>query len=111
MGYIFQNFFMQVFTEFYDALLMAGWTKVPPLTRKWQDVFMVTVVTFNPGKAKVGIAAIKELVDDIGDIRSPIPVFLLVFLIPDPLQLFVIFFDQSVVSVFAWRSGRICIKF
>lgn len=31
VGYIFQNFLLQVFAKFYDTLPIAGWTKMSPL--------------------------------------------------------------------------------
>jgi hypothetical protein len=102
---------MKMFTELYDTFLMAGRTKMPPLTRKWQYVFMLAVITFNPGKSHMGITAVKKHIDDISDIRSPISVFLSVFLLPYLFKLFKIIFDQPVVSIFSWSSGGIRIKF
>jgi hypothetical protein len=56
---------MKMFTELYDTFLMAGRIKMPPLTRKWQYVFMLAVITFNPGKSHMRISAVKKLIDII----------------------------------------------
>lgn len=61
-----------------------------------KKVFMLAAVTFYPGKTKMWVTAIQELVNDLHDIWTPIPVLLPVHPFPYPFQLLVVRFYQTI---------------
>jgi hypothetical protein len=52
VGYLFEYLGIKEFTEFEDPFLMTGGAKVPAFAGKWQEVFMLAVITFDPGKTQ-----------------------------------------------------------
>jgi len=48
---VLQDFFAKPLSKLHNTVLMAGWTKVPALTRKCEQEFVTAVFTFDPGKA------------------------------------------------------------
>jgi len=69
--------------------------------RERQQIFMVALFTFNPGKAKVRIAAFQVFVYNIYHKRAEVAEFLLVFVLPGSLQLFImILHNVEIYAVF-----------
>ena len=50
-----------------DVLLVAGGAEPAALAGKGQQVLMLAMVAANPGEAALQVAAVQELVDDLGD--------------------------------------------
>ena len=65
MGRFFQYFFMELFTEFHNTLLMTGRTEITLLAGEREEVLMMAVIAFDPGKTLVKVAAVQILVNDI----------------------------------------------
>jgi len=100
---------MELFTKFYNTLLMTGRTKITLLTGEREQVLMMTVTAFDTGKTLVKVAAVQILVNDIQYIRSHIPILLLILVFPYAFKFFKMCFHTPVILIFAWASG--CIYF
>ena len=69
-----EDFLAEPFPEFHHTFLMTGWTEIPSLTRKRQEIFMTTVITTNSGKAMMQDTAIKVTIDHLSHIGSKKPI-------------------------------------
>ena len=65
-----EDFFAEQLTEFHDPFLVTRWTEVPPFTRKGQQIFMAAFPTFDPRKAIMKDATIKEPVDYLSHVGA-----------------------------------------
>jgi hypothetical protein len=71
MRHLFEDIHAEPFSEFHDALLMAGRAEMTAFTREGQQVFMAAVFASDAGKAVFKIAAVQVAVDYFFDIRPP----------------------------------------
>ena len=90
-----------------NPFLMAGRAKIPAFAGKWQEIFMLTVITLDPGKTKMEVAAVQVFINDVQYIRPPIPIILLVPIIPFAYQFLEMRFHTPIILVFARDSGCI----
>ena len=72
MGYLFEYLSIQRFTELEHSFLMAGRTKIPAFTGKWQEIFMLAVITLDPGKTQMEVTTVQIFVYDVQYIWMPI---------------------------------------
>jgi hypothetical protein len=105
--YLFEYLGIQEFTEFEDPFLMTGGAKIPAFAGKWQEVFMLAVITFNPGKTQMKVAAVQVFIYDVQYIRPPITIIPLIPIIPYARQFFKMCFYTPVILVFTRGSGII----
>lgn len=107
MGYLFEHFGIQEFTKFKNPFLMTGRAKIPALAGKWQEIFVLTVITLDPGKTKMEVAAVQVFINDVQYIRPPITIIPLIPVIPYACQFFKMCFYTPVILVFTRGSGII----
>jgi hypothetical protein len=107
MGYLFEHLGIQEFTEFENPFLMAGRAKIPAFTGKWQKVFILAVITLDPGKTQVKVTTVQIFIYDVQYIWTPIPIILLVPIIPFAHQFLEMRFHTPIILVFAGDSGCI----
>ena len=55
-------------------------------TGKWQEIFMLAVITLDPGKAQMEVTTVQIFIYDVQYIWTPIPIILLVPIIPFAYQ-------------------------
>jgi hypothetical protein len=65
MGYLFEHFGIQEFTKFKNPFLMTGRAKIPALAGKWQEIFVLTVITLDPGKTQVKVTTVQIFIYDV----------------------------------------------
>ncbi len=94
-------------TEFEHSFLMAGRTKIPAFAGKWQEIFMLAVITLDPGKTQVAVTTVQIFIYDVQYIWTPIPIILLVPIIPGAHQFLEMRFHTPIILVFAGDSGGI----
>lgn len=69
---------------------MATGAKASAFAGKWEDIFVIAVNTLDSGKAKMGIATIKKLVNHVHYMWSPISILGLIVVLPYTFQLLII---------------------
>jgi hypothetical protein len=107
MRYLFEHLGIKDLTEFQDPFLMTGGAKVPAFAGKWQEVFILAVITFDPGKTQMEVAAVQVFINDVQYIRPPITIIPLIPVIPYACQFFKMCFYTPVILVFTRGSGII----
>jgi len=69
-GDFLQDTFTQPLTKFDDMLRVTGGTEVATFAGKCQQILMIAVVAFHPGKSIIQDSAIKILVNNFFYMRS-----------------------------------------
>jgi hypothetical protein len=74
MGNLFEHMGTEPFPEFHHPFLMAGGTEMTALAGESQEIFMLTVRAFHPGKTVVQVAAFQVAGNDLPKVGPPEPV-------------------------------------
>jgi hypothetical protein len=74
MGNLLEHVGTEPFPEFHHPLLMAGGTEMTALAGKGQEIFMLTIRAFHPGKAVVQVATVQVAGNDRLEVGPPEPV-------------------------------------
>jgi hypothetical protein len=95
--------------KFDNPFLMAGWTKMPPLARIRQKVFVAAFGTFHPCKAVVQDAAVKKTINDLPYVGAKKAILFFKALIIDLLKLLEMVFNTLVVGGILWPAWAVYI--
>jgi hypothetical protein len=68
---------------------------------------MIAVITFNPGETLMELSTIQVLIDNIHHMGTPITIFMLITLIPNPFQFLKLCLYTPVILTFSRISRNI----
>ena len=107
MADLFENMSVEPFGEKQDALLLARGTKQPAFAGISEDGLIAAIIAAKTSKTSVQVSAFQILAHDFADDGAPAAILLLITVIVDALELFVIVFDQGIQRTCARVSGLV----
>ena len=109
MGYRLENLLTKPAPELHHALLMTRGAEMTALAGKRQQVFVMAVATFYPGKAEMQISALQIAQDNVHYIGAPEAVPALIAVIPNPFQLLEMVLRATIIIALPGVAGTVAV--